>query len=153
MKVCPIPEAALREQAKKEGVTHLSTGVAIFREGRLLLVRRAPADYLGGKYELPGGGVDEGEDFTEAVCREVREETGLEVYEILAVYAGGDYSTPKKSLVRQFNFVVRVLPGEVQLDPNEHDAYGWAGREELTPYELDSFIARAVDEAFAIVTA
>ena len=66
---------------------YLAVSAAIFRDGRVLIVRRArpPAD---GLYTLPGGGVELGETLEEAVVREVREETGLEIeiLELLEIY-------------------------------------------------------------------
>src|SRR5271154_2111222 len=57
---------------------YLAVSAAIFRDGRVLVVRRArpPAH---GLYTLPGGGVELGETLEEAVIREVREETALAV--------------------------------------------------------------------------
>src|ERR1700758_210366 len=57
---------------------YLAVSAAIFRNGRVLVVRRAlpPAN---GLYTLPGGGVELGETLEEAVIREVREETGLAI--------------------------------------------------------------------------
>lgn len=124
-----IPEDELREQARADGITHLSTGVAIVRDGKVLVVRRAADDYLGGSYELPGGGIEEGESLYDAVVREVREETGLEIAEILGMFPGFEYSTPKKPRVRQMNFIVSVAGGEVRLS-DEHDDYMWIGDEE-----------------------
>ena len=48
-------ENAVRLQAKNDGITHLSTGVAVWKGDKILIVRRSAADYLGGQYELPAG--------------------------------------------------------------------------------------------------
>ena len=56
----------------------LAASAAIVRDGKILVVRRArpPAN---GLYTLPGGVVEVGETLIEAVAREVREETALEI--------------------------------------------------------------------------
>ena len=46
-------------------------------DGKLLMMREAES--LSGKWELPGGGLDFGEDVQTAFRREVQEEMGLEV--------------------------------------------------------------------------
>ena len=45
--------------------------------GRILLQNRVKADWQG--YALPGGHVEPGESFVDAVIREMREETGLQI--------------------------------------------------------------------------
>lgn len=56
----------------------LAVSAAIFRDNRVLLVRRAraPAKAL---WTLPGGRVEIGETLVQAVTREVMEETGLTI--------------------------------------------------------------------------
>ena len=44
----------------------------VIRDGKVLLSRQF------GKYDLPGGGVDLGEELTAGVLREIQEETGIE---------------------------------------------------------------------------
>ena len=55
----------------------LAASTAVFRDGRVLLVRRAREPMLG-RYSLPGGVVEVGETLREAALRELREETGVE---------------------------------------------------------------------------
>lgn len=61
----------------------------IFEGQRVLLAHRRDIDW----WNLPGGGMERSETVEEAVCREVREETGLEVQVEALV---GVYSKPLK---------------------------------------------------------
>jgi 8-oxo-dGTP pyrophosphatase MutT (NUDIX family) len=71
-----------------------SASAVIFdRRGRVLLQQRSD----GGQWGLPGGGHEIGESATEAVIREVREETGLRVSVRRLI---GVYSDPKLQVVR-----------------------------------------------------
>src|SRR2546427_6340645 len=56
----------------------VGVGAVIFDGDRVLLVKRAH-DPLKGEWSLPGGAVDRGETLEQAVAREIKEETGLEV--------------------------------------------------------------------------
>jgi 8-oxo-dGTP diphosphatase len=56
----------------------LAVSAAIFRNGKVLVVRRARKPALN-LYTLPGGAVEIGETLVQAVAREVREETALEI--------------------------------------------------------------------------
>ncbi|RDI61524.1 NUDIX hydrolase [Nocardia pseudobrasiliensis] len=118
-------ERTLRQQASSAGIDHFVVGVAVFRERKLLVVRRVADDWHGGMYELPGGGVEPGESFADCVARELFEETGLRVRHIVDVVGGFDYATRTKAKVRKYSFVVEVEPGEVSLAPGEHDAFRW----------------------------
>jgi 8-oxo-dGTP diphosphatase len=49
----------------------------VVRDGKILLLKESPN--LSGKWELPGGGLDFGEDIFEGLKREVQEEMGVSV--------------------------------------------------------------------------
>ena len=55
--------------------TRVGAYVVIVRDGAVLLVRFAGS----GRWTLPGGGLDHGEDPRDAAVREVEEETGLRI--------------------------------------------------------------------------
>lgn len=55
-----------------------AVGAIVLEKGELLLVHRAHEPALG-HWSLPGGKVEWGESLREAVAREVREETGLDI--------------------------------------------------------------------------
>ena len=98
---------------------YLAVSAAIFRDGRVLIVRRArpPAH---GLYTLPGGGVELGETLEEAVIREVREETSLDVEPVaLAGYRQAITRDAAGGVERHFvilPFAARWIAGEVALN-------------------------------------
>jgi 8-oxo-dGTP diphosphatase len=64
------------DMEESERLPRIRVAAAVVRDGRLLLVRhRKGRDY----YLLPGGGVGWGESLADALSREVKEETGLQV--------------------------------------------------------------------------
>jgi 8-oxo-dGTP diphosphatase len=83
-------------------------------ESRVLLCHRRDMD----AWNLPGGGVERGELPTEAVLREVTEETGLEVAieRLLGVY--GKVNKPNELV---FSFLCRVTGGKLTLTDESDD--------------------------------
>ncbi len=102
---------------------YLAVSAAIVRDGKVLVVRRARKPALN-LYSLPGGGVELGETLHEAVMREVREETALEVEPV--------------ALAGEREVIVRDAHGEVE----RHFvilcyAARWRGGEPVLNEELD----------------
>jgi mutator protein MutT len=61
-------------------VKRLRVGLAlIIKERRILIARRKKNDSFGGFWEFPGGKCENGESAADCVCREIREEVGIEV--------------------------------------------------------------------------
>ena len=93
----------------------------------LLLVRRAK-DPGKGKWGLPGGFVDPGETMEQAVARETKEETQLQIADLqfLMTYPNRyDYRGIVMSVIDLF-FVCRVTASEpLVLDPSELSDFEW----------------------------
>lgn len=98
----------------------VGVGVAVVDEGRLLLVRRAMNPERG-KWSLPAGFLDQGEDPRDTAAREVLEETGL----IVAVEAVLDvfHNGPEQSGASIFIlYRARLVGGRLQAGDDADDA-------------------------------
>ncbi|MFI6106723.1 NUDIX hydrolase [Streptomyces sp. NPDC051310] len=113
--------------AEHDGIEKTTVGAVIAAEdGRVLLLHRPADDYLGGLWELPSGGVDEGETLTGALRREVSEETGLTI-ETIGPYLGHfDYRSGSGRATRQFTFTATPTSPTGTVRLTEHDAHLWA---------------------------
>lgn len=56
---------------------HVTAGV-IWKDGKLLISKRAEGAHLAGFWEFPGGKQEPGEDLRQCLEREIREEMGIE---------------------------------------------------------------------------
>lgn len=111
----------------------LAVSAGIFRDGKILLVRRA-REPSKGVYTFPGGRVEFGESLIEALAREVREETGLMI-DVIGL-AGFREALPAKTGGHGhfviLPFAARWVANEVALNDELDDAR-W-----LTPSHLGS---------------
>jgi len=108
-------------------------GAAIVRDGRCLAAQRGPEMRLPGKWEFPGGKVEDGEDPRAALAREVREELGLEIEvgELLGTGSDAGSDAASDVAVRLDVYLAAVSGGELRL--LEHAAVRW-----LTLGEIDT---------------
>jgi 8-oxo-dGTP diphosphatase len=128
---------------------YLAVSAAIFRDGRVLIVRRGrpPAH---GLYSLPGGGVELGETLEQAVIREVREETGLAIAPIgLVGFREAIARDAAERVERHFvilPFAARWVGGEVALNEELAEAH-WLEPDELAGLKTTEGLAEIVAAA------
>jgi 8-oxo-dGTP pyrophosphatase MutT (NUDIX family) len=99
----------------------------IWREDKLLVIRRALTIRAPGKFCFPGGGIEEGESEEGAVVRELQEEVNAIVKPIRCVWRNMTYWGVDLAW-----WLAELSPDAVlQANPDEVDSIHW-----LTPAEM-----------------
>lgn len=111
---------------------------------QVLIIRRASHDSFPGRWELPGGGIDSGEDIKSSIEREVLEETGLRVKAIKPI-AEITHKNSKGKYIIRVTFECRLVNTDDKLIlSKDHDAYSWVNAAELLNADKDSPLYDAV---------
>jgi 8-oxo-dGTP diphosphatase len=143
-------EEKLIKEALKDNIQRFVVGAVIKNNQKTLILRRKPDDFFGGIDELPSGKVEAGESLFAALSREVVEETGLVIDEVVDYLGHFDYRSKSGNNTRQFNFLVKVKSCEVHINPDEHIGYDWIDINDLQQTKLTdsviTIISRGVSE-------
>ncbi|MEU5060642.1 (deoxy)nucleoside triphosphate pyrophosphohydrolase [Streptomyces sp. NPDC056121] len=99
---------------------------ALQESGRLLAARRSAPPELAGRWELPGGKVEPGEDPTRALVRELREELGIGAE--LVARVPGEWPLKPGYVLRVWT--ARLLSGSPR-PLEDHDELRWLGPDEI----------------------
>ena len=127
----------------KEGEYHLTVlGVIARPDGTFLITKRVMTKaWAPGWWEVSGGGVQAGESSEEAVRREVKEETGLDVRN-----AEGGYAFTYKRVnpdegdnyfVDVYRFVMDIDEKDLRLQEAETDGYMFATLDEIKAFAAE----------------
>jgi ADP-ribose pyrophosphatase YjhB (NUDIX family) len=140
------------ERAGKNGKLAVGCSAAVFDKNseRILLISRADD----GKWAVPGGYMESGENFSEACAREVYEETGLrvEVKRLISVYTNPhlllEYPDGNRWQLVILHFEARVVAG--QLTPSdESPALQFFASAEMEQLEMGLLDQMRVKDSFA----
>ncbi|MCI0688225.1 MAG: NUDIX domain-containing protein [Sporichthyaceae bacterium] len=153
------------------GIRHFTaSGIVLDHANRVLLVKHTKL----GMWLYPGGHVDPDEDPVQALHREIREETGLQV----EIIAAGEFDHPAVTvlpppftiLVEDIDdtktgphqhidlvYICRPVTGEVVHQADELDGHAWVPLADIaalpTPAELPALVAEAVKYARSLADA
>jgi 8-oxo-dGTP diphosphatase len=123
----------------------VGVGGVVVQDGRALIVKRAHEPRKG-EWSLPGGTVELGETLVEALRRELREETGLEVDvgEVVEVF---DRVHRLEGRI-QYHFVivdyVCYPAGGVLAAGDDAADVAWVSADEIDRYGVNEFAARVI---------
>lgn len=142
----------MRSRKSRQPITRIAAYGLVLQDERILLCRlseRVP--HIAGRWTLPGGGVEFGEDPANAVTREVYEETGMKVKPISLA---GVNSYASETQDRKFHSIriiyhTELLGGTLHFESDgSTDLCGWWTHEEARELPLVNLGELGLDLAF-----
>ncbi len=115
------------------------------QDGKILILKRSTDSKTNpGKWELPGGNVNQDESFDHALIREVYEETNLKI--TLEHVVGA--SEQNLHIIRAVHIIMsgKIIEGKLNLS-TEHEGYAWVWKETLPDYELADWLQDYVNQS------
>ena len=125
------------------GEYSLGVGGVVWHENKILLVQRAHNPGKG-NWTIPGGYVDQNERISDAVVREIREETGLET-EPVSLIALRDRPGDKHDLY--LIFLLRYVSGELLAQPEEVSDLGFFSLEDAKTLKIPELSLSVIEAA------
>ncbi len=123
-----------------------TVGALIFNtENKILLVR---SHKWRDKYVIPGGHIELGETNLKALIREIKEETGLDIYDI--EYIGFQEFIYDEAFWKMrhyifFDYMCKTDGTKVELN-SESEEYVWVTLEEANNFDVEPYTLRTIDE-------
>ncbi|MBI4406383.1 NUDIX domain-containing protein [Candidatus Micrarchaeota archaeon] len=125
-------------------------GGALFKNDKLLVVRRSgDKKHFAGKWEIPGGKVEFGEDPVETLKREFREETGLDIGVKAPFNAWQSADNNTKIYFIEVDYMVECKNcDEVRINNGEHSEYKWIS--DASEVEATDEMSKTIKKAFQL---
>lgn len=138
-------------------VQRVAMKAVIVHEGKVLLLREAKTYVEGtnvGKYHMPGGRIEPGEHWQEALKREVKEETGLEITIGKPLFVGEWFPVIKEVPTHIVALFLVCTPkiSEIVLS-DEHDDFAWVDPKNYKHLAIMSPEDQVLDEYVKLMSA
>jgi 8-oxo-dGTP diphosphatase len=120
---------------------------AIVQGDRLLILKRVADTYLGNRWDIPGGSLEDGEDPAQGAIRETFEETGIRISRpaLFFHYFNVDEKKDKQFITLVFLQEMGSDPGKIILNPREHSEFAWMRLEDVGQYDRVDYLPSLVD--------
>ena len=120
--------------------------ILIREDGTILAIRRSktcPNRPL--TWDLPGGDVEYGEDLTEAIKREIREEAGISIEKLTLLDVIG-FTIPNGEYWVSIGYMAHVAQDTAVTISWEHDQFEWVTKEEFFTRKTTDRIKRFLEK-------
>lgn len=120
------------ENGRKTSIRHVTVCVILINDqNQVLLIKRSEKFSRPGKYSIPGGFLDRGENAQEGALRELREEAGYSG-KILGLFHVNDNPDRPKEDRQNIDFVYLARAGDGGFSPNDEiTSIKWVNKESL----------------------
>jgi len=115
----------------------------LVRDGRILLLRRANTHYEDGKYSVVAGHIEDGETAREAICREAREEAGIELTPDDLAFDQVVHRADRGQRVSFFFSAFRWRGEPRNMEPHKASDFGWFPLDAL-PDPMVPYVRQAI---------
>lgn len=104
----------------------------IVDNNKILIAKRGANEKLAGKWEFPGGKIEEGETHQECLKREINEE--LEVDIEVGNYVGESIYTYPNGEIKLIAYFTTIVGGDIKL--SVHDVVEWITIDKIDKYDF-----------------
>lgn len=115
----------------------------IYKDNKFLIAQRNLKKAQGGLWEFPGGKVEKGETYEEALIREIREEFNADI-EVEEYVGENIHHYPEKDIKLIF-YKAKLLSDNIELI--EHEDFRWITKQEKNEFKF----AGADEKVFEII--
>ena len=129
---------------------YLALKAVIVKDEKILILRRTKKENCFREmWDIPGGGINFGETPEEALKREVKEETNLEV-EVIKPLRVWTFFKDENTQVVGVTMFCRYKSGDIRLS-EEHEEFKWIRPEEIEKYNVHEGIKCDVRVAINLI--